>query len=57
VDLYLGEEAANRYVVDISRIQKLVVTILLVVAYGSWLWKTFGTVSNFFARVFDAGCR
>jgi hypothetical protein len=43
-DLYLGEEAANRYVVDISRLQKLVVTIMLLVTYVSWLWKTLGTV-------------
>jgi hypothetical protein len=32
-DLFLGEEVANRYVVDISRLQKLFVTVLLAVAY------------------------
>src|SRR6516225_9321109 len=29
-DLYLGEEVANRYVVDVSRLQKLIVTVLFV---------------------------
>jgi hypothetical protein len=38
-DLYLGEEAANRYVVDISRLQKLVITVLLVFAYAASLWR------------------
>jgi hypothetical protein len=41
-DLYLGEEVANRYVVDISRLQKLVITAILVLAYGVYLWRLFG---------------
>jgi len=41
-DLYLGEEAANRYIVDVSRLQKLVITVLLVVTYVGWLWRDFG---------------
>ena len=40
-DLYLGEEVANRYVVDVSRLQKLIVTVLLVLAYLIYLWKAF----------------
>jgi hypothetical protein len=40
-DLYLGEEVANRYVVDVSRLQKLIVTVLLVLAYLIYLWKGF----------------
>jgi hypothetical protein len=40
-DLYLGEEAANRYVVDVSRLQKLIVTVLLVLAYLIYLWRAF----------------
>jgi len=40
-DLYLGEEAANRYVVDVSRLQKLIITILLVFGYVVLLWNTF----------------
>ncbi len=41
-DLYLGEEAANRYVVDISRLQKLIITVILVFAYAVSLWRLFG---------------
>ena len=41
-DLYLGEEVANRNVVDISRLQKLVITILLIIAYITWLWEKLG---------------
>jgi hypothetical protein len=37
-DLYLGDEVANRDVVDISRLQKLIVTVLLVMAYVQLLW-------------------
>jgi hypothetical protein len=40
-DLYLGEEVANRYVVDVSRLQKLIVTVLLVLAYLIYLWEAF----------------
>jgi hypothetical protein len=41
-DLYLGEEVANRYVVDISRLQKLIITAILVFAYAVSLWRFFG---------------
>ncbi|MGA2042517.1 MAG: hypothetical protein ABSG83_04005 [Roseiarcus sp.] len=37
-DLYLGEEVANRYVVDISRLQNLVFTVLLIGVYLGGLW-------------------
>jgi len=40
-DLYLGEEVANRYVVDVSRLQKVVITVLLVLTYAGWLWHDF----------------
>jgi kumamolisin len=42
-DLYLGEEVANRNTVDISRLQKLVITILLVMTYVQMLWGDLGT--------------
>lgn len=41
-DLFLGEEVANRDVVDISRLQKLFVTVLLLVTYIRLLWVAFG---------------
>lgn len=41
-DLYLGEDVATRYVVDISRLQKLLVTIILIAIYAAWLWQAFG---------------
>jgi hypothetical protein len=41
-DLYLGEEVADRYVVDISRLQKLIITVILVFAYAASLWRLFG---------------
>jgi hypothetical protein len=41
-DLFLGEEVANRDVVDISRLQKLFVTVLLVVTYIRLLWIALG---------------
>ena len=41
-DLYYGEEAANRNVVDISRLQKLVITTLLLMTYARMLWAAFG---------------
>jgi hypothetical protein len=40
-DLYLGEEVANRYVVDVARLQKLIITALLILAYLIHLWKAF----------------
>ena len=48
-DLFLGEEVANRYVVDISRLQKLIITVLLVVAYVGWLWSDLTTKKTFTA--------
>jgi hypothetical protein len=42
-DLYLGEEVANRYVVDISRLQKLIITVILVLAYTITLWRLFNS--------------
>jgi hypothetical protein len=41
-DLFMGEEAANRDVVDISRLQQLVITVLLVVSYAKLLWDKLG---------------
>ena len=38
-DLYLGDDVGNRYVVDISRLQKLLITIILMAVYAGWLWK------------------
>jgi hypothetical protein len=43
-DLYLGEEVANRYVVDVSRLQNLVFTVLLVGVYASLLWASLAKV-------------
>jgi hypothetical protein len=36
-DLFMGEDAANRYVVDVSRLQNLVFTLILGIAYLTWL--------------------
>jgi hypothetical protein len=41
-DLFLGEEVGNRNVVDISRLQKLFVTVLLLVTYIYLIWRAFG---------------
>src|SRR5262245_50252379 len=40
-DLYLGEEVANRMTVDASRLQKVIITILLVIVYMQMLWSAF----------------
>jgi hypothetical protein len=37
-ELYLGEETANKSTVDISRLQQLVITILLAIAFISLQW-------------------
>jgi hypothetical protein len=37
-DLYCGEEASNRDVVDVSRLQQLVITILLIITYIGQIW-------------------
>ncbi len=50
-DLYYGEDIGNRYVVDISRLQKLVITVLLVMTYVVMLWSALGTAGA--AGVFD----
>jgi len=40
-DLYLGEDATNRQSVDASRLQKLIITFLLVTVYFEMLWSAF----------------
>jgi hypothetical protein len=45
-DLFMGEDAATRYVVDISRVQALIFTIILGITYLTWLLGVFST-SNF----------
>jgi hypothetical protein len=45
-DLYTGEEAANFGIVDVSRLQKLVVTILLVMAFMVFLWGKLGEAAT-----------
>ena len=40
-DLYLGEEVTNRQSVDPARLQKLVITFLLVTVYAEMLWSAF----------------
>jgi hypothetical protein len=45
-DLFLGEEVANRDVVDISRLQKLFITVLLVLTYIRLLWIGLGHPSS-----------
>jgi Neprosin/Neprosin activation peptide len=45
-DLYLGDEVATRNVVDVSRLQKLVVTVLLVMTYVELLWGKLGGILN-----------
>lgn len=42
-DLFLGEEVANRNNVDVSRLQKLFITVLLLVAYARLLWIALGS--------------
>lgn len=37
VDLFRGEDASNRNVIDISRVQHFVITLLLLVAYAQYL--------------------
>lgn len=50
-DLFMGEEVANRDVVDISRLQKLVITILLVVTYVNLLWNSLASLQANVAAV------
>jgi hypothetical protein len=37
-DLYLGEEEGNRTSIDVSRLQKLIATLLLVIVYSRLVW-------------------
>ena len=46
-DLYLGDEVATRDVVDVSRLQKLIVTVLLVMTYVQLLWNALGSNARF----------
>jgi hypothetical protein len=39
IDFYCGEEVSNRDVVDVSRLQQLVTTLLLVLVYVGFLWR------------------
>jgi hypothetical protein len=43
--LYLGEEEANRSSVDVSRLQKLVATMVLVIVYVRMLVAAFSEAS------------
>lgn len=45
-DLYLGEDVTNRQSVDASRLQKLIITFLLVIAYAQMLWSAFVDASG-----------
>ncbi len=45
-DLYLGEEDATRTSVDVSRLQKLITTFLLVIVYLNMLWSAFTGASH-----------
>jgi hypothetical protein len=40
-DLFLGEEQGNRSSIDVSRLQKLVATLLLVIVYSRLVWHGF----------------
>jgi hypothetical protein len=40
-DLYLGEDVTNRQSVDASRLQKFIITILLITVYLEMLWSAF----------------
>ena len=45
-ELYLGEEAANRSVVDISRLQQMVITTLLGITYCVLQWQALVKVTD-----------
>jgi hypothetical protein len=44
-DFYCGEEVTNRDVVDVSRLQQLVTTLLLVFVYIGFLWRDLDTAA------------
>ena len=44
-DLYCGEEKGNKDVVDVSRLQQLVTTLLLVMVYVGFLWRDLDTAA------------
>jgi hypothetical protein len=44
-DFYCGEEVVNRDVVDVSRLQQLVTTLLLVFVYIGFLWRDLDTAA------------
>jgi hypothetical protein len=43
-DMFVGDEVATDQTVDISRLQKLIITILLAAAFMTFLWKALGDV-------------
>jgi len=43
-DLFVGDEVANDQTVDVSRLQKLIITILLAAAFMTFLWKALADV-------------
>ncbi len=45
-DLYLGEDVTNRQSVDASRLQKFIITILLITVYLEMLWSAFVDASQ-----------
>jgi hypothetical protein len=46
-DLYLGEEEANRFTVDVSRLQKLLTTIILVIVYFVMVRSAFAQLPSY----------
>lgn len=45
-DLFLGEDVTNRQSVDASRLQKFIITILLITVYLEMLWSAFVDASQ-----------
>lgn len=46
MDLFVGEEVANRQTVDISRLQQVVFTLILLLTYGSALASLFANIPD-----------
>lgn len=44
-DVYCGEEVSNRAVVDVSRLQQVVTTLLLLCVYVGFLWRDLDTAA------------
>lgn len=44
-DIYCGEEIANRNVVDVSRLQQVITSLLLVCVYVGFLWRELDTAA------------